>query len=314
MTARKAVNPIDFDKAKDLFLYLSPATSNWTGPRPEPVLYRGHWSAKWDLVPTALRRPNWLTDGGAWHEVPLPTTWEQVRAEVATLKYFFEESDRQGLRLPEDGQTLRQEFQRIENVLEDGKLQYYAHFWPSSPLLSLLGLAQHCGIATRLLDWSWDPYVAAYFAASGILRTDKAPAHDDRIAIWMLLLAIVETQSYLHGNEPKEWPVRVITAPTADNANLRAQRGVFTLHNIIRYKPAQSPEAPSMDDVLNANLAKSVDPDPPAALTRLTLPASEAPELLSLLSRQGYHRASLFPGFEGVADLLSERRKLQAKV
>jgi len=163
--------------------------------------------------------------------VPLATTAQQVTAEAATLKYFWEESDRQGLRLPEDGQAIRQAFQKIERILRDGNLQPHPHSWPPSPLLSLLRLAQHSGVPTRLLDWSWDPYVAAYFAAAGFFELGEAPVAGTRIAIWRLLLAQVEFQEEFFGFEPENWPVRLITAPTADNANLRAQRGVFTLHN-----------------------------------------------------------------------------------
>jgi hypothetical protein len=245
-----------------------------------------------------------------WYKPPCETADQQVRLEFATLKYFWEESDRQGLRLPEDGQTLRDAFYAMEKKLDDGKLQYVEHFWPPTPMLSLLGLAQHSGIATRLLDWSWDAYVAAYFAASGILRAEKLPESGDRIGIWKLLLAAVEVQEYVHGKDPQDWPVRLITAPTADNANLRAQRGAFTLHNTVRYKPTQPPDAPSLDEVLVSALAFVGDPDTPVPLTKLTLPASESPKLLSLLSQRGYHAGSLFPGFEGIAQLLGEHRRL----
>jgi FRG domain len=244
----------------------------------------------------------------AWHKPPCATTEEQIAYEFATLRYFWEESDRQGLRMPEDGQVLRNAFYKMERTLYDRKLQYHRHFWPPTEMLSLLGLAQHSGIGTRLLDWSWDPYVAAYFAASGIFGTGALPTLADRIAIWKLLLAGIEVQEYVHGKEPEDWPVRLITAPTADNPNLRAQKGAFTLHNTVYYSPTKPPDAPSLDEVLVSAMAS--DQEVPAVLTKTTLPSSEAPKLLSLLSQRGYHAGSLFPGFEGVARLLDERREL----
>jgi hypothetical protein len=199
MTSPETFQELPFETAIELFDYLSPSRSNWVGPRPEPALYRGHWCSDWLLVPTALGGRKWLTDGVDWFKAPCKTADEQVRLEFATLKYFWEESDRQGLRLPEDGQTLRNAFYTMEKKLDDGKLQYVEHFWPPTTMLSLLGLAQHSGIGTRLLDWSWDPYVAAYFAASGFFSEAKAPAVEDRIAIWKLLLSAIEVQEYIHG-------------------------------------------------------------------------------------------------------------------
>lgn len=60
----------------------------------------------------------------------------------------------------------------------------------SPPGIALMGLAQHHGIPTPLLDWTRNPFVAAWFAASEVLaEKDCGPAGatDDRFAcIWAL--------------------------------------------------------------------------------------------------------------------------------
>jgi hypothetical protein len=74
------------------------------------------------------------------------------------------------LPLPEDSQQLRKELVILSGVdastefakrLSDGTAM-----WPPDQLLSLLALAQHHGLPTRLMDWSVNAYIAAYFAAS----------------------------------------------------------------------------------------------------------------------------------------------------
>jgi hypothetical protein len=86
--------------------------------------------------------------------------------------------------------------------------------------LHLAVVAQHVGIPTRLLDFSKDPFVAAYFAAQhegegcfiGEMRVE---------AVWQLRRLEDEART------PEVPRVRIVSAPGANNLNLRAQQGVF---------------------------------------------------------------------------------------
>src|SRR5947199_161566 len=57
--------------------------------------------------------------------------------------------------------------------------------------LEIFAIAQHHGIPTLLLDWSFDPLVAAYFAAEG--NIDEPASHD--LAVWALRRSLFETKA-----------------------------------------------------------------------------------------------------------------------
>jgi hypothetical protein len=168
-----------------------------------------------------------------------------------------------------------------------------------------MALAQHYGLPTRLLDWTSNAYVAAYFAASGAVRTS---AHNNsNLCVWALLRMIVEFEgSKAMGDDLSRLPVKLITAPAADNPNLRAQQGLFLGYQQRDIYLNEQFISGSYDQLVAENL--TFFPTSTPFLFRLTLPTSEAPELLRILSAHGINGSTVFPGLEGSVRAVLERQ------
>jgi len=102
--------------------------------------------------------------------------------------------------------------------------------------------------------------------------------------------------------------VEVVTTPYANNRNLAAQRGIHLLYRPIKVPKAKSPmRREALDGVLQH--AHAMVAGPLTALCKFQLPAREAGRLLELLSKHGATGATVFPGFDGVARAMWERRQ-----
>jgi hypothetical protein len=224
-----------------------------------------------------------------------PRGFTQVTVEFETLRSFFVAADEAGLPLPEDSQLTR--------ILLQSPV-YSTHDWPRPELLSVLALAQHHGLPTRLLDWTWDSQVAAFFAARDALKNKS-----DALAVWALSASTLHFEyleiPVLLGMEKKkpapDFRVSIVTAPTATNPNLRAQRGLFTLLTDQRkgIEIGKDPP-PSLDEAVRRLLM--------VTLCKFILPTTEAKQLLRLLALEGMTAARLFPGYRGVVESMEDER------
>lgn len=288
--------------APELLAAISPwGDGTETGSAGDRFLYRGQACLKWPLMPTAFREGNQIYTENGWVKLPRPTNREQIRAEFETLKTFFQIGDRNGLRMPEDSQTLRHKLKQVEASLVDDDTIH----WPPRELLSLLALAQHYGLPTRLLDWTTDPYVAAYFAARS--QRDRKSSDDTEIAVLRMAADVLESAAEpWTGLSEEDLSMQLVTAPAADNPNLFAQRGVFTyLEKEDGYVGADGVKRFALEDVLRG----VYEDDGDGLIQGFALPCTECNHLLDCLARAGYSTARLFPGFVGVVQQIEESRE-----
>jgi hypothetical protein len=299
----------DCKTAEEFLDVLSPRSKYFHNHASGSWVFRGQGMNSWTLVPTALRRSgkpilDRLTESKDWSSLgPVSDENKQRLREFEVVRKFFLAVDAAGL-LP------ALEFGKVREFLEDTVNQMWeipAAVWP------LIGLAQHYGLPTRLLDWTRSARFAAYFAARQSLEclhvhsehsSDAVHKHTGaNLVVWALNAAKIEAWERLRRQYSNLY---LVTVPRAGNPNLHAQEGVFTLYFPVSDDDIAE-DAP-FDEVLAHVRARHPAFDwSPSDLVRFVTPRSQAGRLMRLLAAEGVTAEKLFPGFRGAAESVIEQ-------
>ncbi len=303
----KEIEKHNFSTVNELFDYLSPwgEESGLDG-----FVFRGHSNDSYELTPAALRlhvaEDFWRACGSK----PFGEQWNwlswQIDAEYRLLRSFYRLADQRGLEVPVSSRmrsNLAQDFDTVGLVGFDQQ-----DIWVPTDMHEVAALAQHYGVPTRLLDWTYDIYVALYFAFKGAI------GKSGNLAIWAL------NKEYLSFLKPTVSKVNVefITPHYSGNPNLNAQKGLFTLWPIINPSKVEHSTAflhgesvlvdrRPLDVLVYENFTSPIDFP---LFKKITVPCSEAVQGCKILDRLGYNPSRIFPGYGGVADQIMTQHAL----
>ncbi len=298
--------------------YILPSGTHWNSAKRGDLAYRGQASARWSLVPKAFRDGQ-LTGYDPDAPTVAPTrVVPQALAEFRAVHQFVKAADHSGLQITETGGRLLMQ-EEPHRIFGDPD---WAYSWPQEEVLETLALAQHHGIPTRLLDFTEDPLIGAYFAAYGAWDPKKRQRLRGRdrshLAVWVVDLRFVRAINGVAGRYPER--VGEVRVPRANNSYLHAQFGFFLIdrgaNDLMSRSALLSIDQATADRARfwhNGNRLSGKGIRQPTwfdelPVRQVRLPTAFTGELLRELENRGITRGSIMPSLDRVTESIEFQR------
>ncbi len=291
-------------------------------------IFRGHWESDWKLLPSIFREPD---EHGKklsekfrlkrYNHEPPHTSQKNRTGRVLDIRNLIYPSQNAPQRFKREiamEYFILRQFMETANSLGidcnytpffydyqleiaqaninyrrniKGKPNKDLENWPDSRILSVMALAQHHRLPTRLLDFTYNPLLAAFFAAKNSFeKQSKNITKDEKLCIW----AIDEKRNRRKMGVLPNQTWRKIPAPTNRSSNLFAQEGVLILDTKANQRFMDN-DGKWQDLIYRRKINN---------LIKLTLPQKKSKELLRLLWEHNIIPAKIMPSLNSVTQTL----------
>lgn len=154
-------------------------------------------------------------------------------------------------------------------------------------------LVQHHGYPTPLLDWTYSPFVAAYFAYHGTTNTEAAECHGEKVRIFVF--------------DQKQWRRDVNQVLNITTLGLHFSVAEFISIENERMIPQQALSTVTNVDDIESYIQDWEKRAGKKYLKIIDLPVAARPDIAKELSIMGITPGALFPGLDGACQELKER-------